>query len=250
MDLSLLKTLQDELEAHSVYRSVKDLRGLRIFMEHHVFCVWDFMSLLKGLQHEIAPSGAPWFPGGSGEVQRLVNEIVLAEETDEALVLKGQQRYVSHFEMYILAMSEVGANTVPVKDFIDLTKERGVQAALKEGTVSGPIKEFVSHTFEIIKAGGLHQMAAAFSLGRENVIPGMFRSMLQDMGVDKASAPVFHYYLNRHIDLDEDEHGPMSLSMVEMMCSGNKNLEEEALSTAEQCLELRIELWNSVESQL
>ena len=130
MDLARLKPLQDKLEHHSVYTAVRDLKGLQIFMENHVFCVWDFMSLLKALQQDLASASAPWIPNDAGDVRRLINEIVLAEESDEAPDLGGDRRFISHFEMYVQAMEEVGADTSPIKTFLVDVKNEGIEEAL------------------------------------------------------------------------------------------------------------------------
>jgi len=250
MDLTGLNPLQDKLEHHSVYQAVKDLEGLRIFMEHHVFCVWDFMSLLKALQQRLAPAGAPWFPDEGGSIRRLINEIVLAEESDEALDLGGGRRFISHYEMYVQAMKEVGADSMPIKTFLVDVKEKGVRDALLAETVPFPARTFVQGTFEIIKTGEPHRLAAAFSLGRENVVPRMFRSLLRDMNINEEAAPTFHYYLNRHVELDEEQHWPMAQEMLGLLCSGNVQRERDVLEIAAQALESRISFWNAVEAEL
>jgi len=250
MDLTNLKPLQDKLENHSVYQAVNDLAGLRTFMEHHVFCVWDFMSLLKALQQMLAPAGAPWFPDEAGGIRRLINEIVLAEESDEALDTGGKQCFISHYEMYIQAMKEVGADSSPIKTFLRDVKEKNVRDALHSETVPVSAQTFVSGTFEIIETDEPHRLAAAFCLGRENVIPRMFRSLLCDMQISEESAPTFHYYLNRHIELDEKDHWPMSLEMLELLCSGCVQRETDVLEVATRALESRISFWNAVEAEL
>ncbi len=218
-------------------------------MEHHVFCVWDFMCLLKALQRELAPSGAPWFPD-EAEGRRLINEIVLAEESDVAPDSGDKRSFMSHFEMYIQAMEEVGANTLPVKTFLDEMKEKGVKSALLTETVPIPARIFVANTFEIIETRKPHLVASAFSLGRENVVPRMFRSLLREMKIDEKTAPMFHYYLKRHIELDEEEHWPMALEMLELLCSGSAQREREILDIAAQALESRNSFWNAVEAKL
>lgn len=165
MDLARLKPLQDQLEHHSVYQAVGDLKSLRTFMEHHVFCVWDFMSLLKALQQELAPAGAPWFPDSTGGVRRLINEIVLAEESDEAPGLGSKRLFISHFEMYVQAMSEVGANVLPINTFLEDVKEKGVKAALLTKTIPTPARIFVEDTFGIIGTHKPHILAAVFFSG-------------------------------------------------------------------------------------
>jgi Protein of unknown function (DUF3050) len=54
-----LKPSLEEVESHLVFGAVQTEAQLRTFMEHHVFPVWDFMSLLKFLQAELAPSAHP-----------------------------------------------------------------------------------------------------------------------------------------------------------------------------------------------
>ena len=250
MDLARLKPLQDKLEHHSVYQAVRDLKGLHIFMENHVFCVWDFMSLLKALQQDLASASAPWIPNDAGDVRRLINEIVLAEESDEAPDLGGDRRFISHFEMYVQAMEEVGADTSPIKTFLVDVKNEGIEEALLTNTAPPPARAFVTNTFEIIQTREPHLMAAAFSLGREHIIPGMFRSLLMDMNIDEECAPVFHYYLNRHVELDEEEHWPMALGMLKSLCSGDIQRERDALNIADRALRARVSFWNEVEAQL
>jgi hypothetical protein len=92
------------LVEHSLYARLTGLRDVRVFMEHHVFAVWDFMSLLKSLQREVTCVGVPWVPRGDPTVRRLVNEIVLAEESDDGV----RETYTSHFELYRAAMDVAG----------------------------------------------------------------------------------------------------------------------------------------------
>src|SRR3970040_431010 len=80
--------LKKQLDRHPVYGAVRNIEDLRRFMEHHVYSVWDFMSLLKYLQRDLAPTAVPWMPTGDAAVtsaQRFINEIVGGEETDDGL---------------------------------------------------------------------------------------------------------------------------------------------------------------------
>ena len=99
MNLSQIEPISKRLEAHPVFSKLNTLDELRVFMEHHVFAVWDFMSLLKRLQEIYVPHGSPWVPQPNGNVVRFINEIVMEEESDQAYNSDGK-RYVSHFEIY------------------------------------------------------------------------------------------------------------------------------------------------------
>ena len=95
-----------------------------------------------------------------------------------------------------------------------LAGEQGIDAALGSGLAPAPSAAFTRTTFDFIASGKPHAVAAALALGREHVIPSMFRAFLSRMAVTEAQAPSFHYYLNRHVHLDEDFHAPLSLRLL------------------------------------
>ncbi len=90
-----IEPLRQEIINHKVYSIIKDLEDLKIFMQFHVFAVWDFMSLLKTLQNNLTCTSVPWFPKGSADTRYLINEIVVGEEAD--IDLYGNRK--SHFEI-------------------------------------------------------------------------------------------------------------------------------------------------------
>lgn len=249
-DFSGVPELKTRLDQHPLYATVRTLGDLRCFMEHHVFPVWDFMSLLKHLQGAVAPASVPWLPTGSAvatSAQRFINEIVLGEETDEGLPdAQGNPTFVSHFDLYIGAMEEVGADTRPVRAFLKAVNKHGVAAALKSADIPEPSRRFMATTFGFLATNKTHVVAAAFALGREQVIPGMFRALLADMGINKKSAPLFHYYLERHIHLDDEFHGPLSLRLLGQLCGDSTKKRRAAEKAARQAIEARITLWDGV----
>ena len=242
LDLKALEPLQEKLEQHPVYAAVRDEASLRVFMQHHVFSVWDFMSLLKSLQATVAPANVPWLPAGNAELRRFINDIVREEECDE---LPGGG-FASHFEMYETAMHEVGADTKGVDAFLDAVRALGLEAALGSGHAPEPCVRFMRATFGVIATGRPHCIGAAFALGREHVIPRMFRSLLGRMGVGLEEAPMFHYYLKRHTHLDEEMHGPLAMRLLEDLCMDDSVKQKEVLESAEQSLVARMRFWDDV----
>ncbi|MDO8208433.1 MAG: DUF3050 domain-containing protein [Gallionella sp.] len=253
-DFTGVPELKTRLDQHPLYASVRTLDDLRCFMEHHVFPVWDFMSLLKYLQGEIAPAGMPWLPTGNTDttsVQRFINEIVLGEETDEGLPdAMGNPTFISHFDLYLGAMEEVGADTRPVRAFLKMVKKHGIAEALQHADIPAPSRRFMASTFGFLVTDKTHVVAAAFALGREQVIPGMFRALLADMGISKEKAPLFHYYLERHIHLDDEFHGPLSLRLLGQLCGDSANKQRTAAKAGRQAIEARITLWDGVRAVL
>lgn len=239
----IISSFKNKLENHPVYDAVCTIEDLQCFMEHHIYSVWDFMSLIKYLQTVAAPTAYPWVPIGDGSVRRFINELVLEEESDETTV-KGQ--FLSHFELYIKAMSEIGADTSDIMNFTAEVANNGINSALENIQIPKPSRKFTSTTFNFIYAEKPHQVAAALALGREHIIPCMFRSILKNIGVTEEQAPIFHFYLNRHIHLDEDFHAPLSLRLLNSLCAGDDSKVNEAISAAEMAVEARLEFWDGV----
>lgn len=239
----IINSFKKRLDDHPIYEAVASIENLQCFMQHHVYSVWDFMSLIKYLQSVITPTTYPWTPSGDASVRRFINELVLEEESDET-TKPGE--FSSHFELYQRAMKEIGANTSPSHDFIHAVRERGVTKALELPCVPVPSRVFTSTTFQFIHDDKPHQVAAALALGREHIIPGMFRSILKRIGVSANQAPIFHYYLNRHIALDEDFHAPLSLKLLNGLCNGDELKIQEAVTAATVAVNARIKFWDGV----
>lgn len=240
-----IASLGERLASHPVYGALRGVEDLRVFMQHHVHSVWDFMSLIKYLQHTVAPARWPWTPGVDPTVQRFINELVLEEETDEAGP-GAPGEFSSHFRLYLGAMGEIGADADTPARFVEMAGREGIDAALASGLAPAPAARFNRVTFGFIAGGKPHEAAAALALGREHIIPAMFRAFLARMAVSEAQAPIFHYYLNRHIHLDEDFHAPLSLRLLESLCGGDAVKIAEARAAAVRAVEARIELWDGV----
>jgi hypothetical protein len=239
------------LNQHPLYAAVQSLDDLRVFMAHHIYSVWDFMSLLKGLQGHIAPTTIPWTPRGSAEVRFFINQIVLGEECDDGLPdAAGNATHASHFELYCDAMREVGADPAPAIRFAEVAAAKGFDAALALNIAPPAAVAFMRTTFGFIATGQPHVVGAAFAVGREHIIPAMFRALLAKMGIDAKAAPAFHYYLERHIHLDEDFHGPLSLRMVNELVGGDANKLAEAQAAARVAVQARIAFWDGVKTAL
>lgn len=244
-DAAVVARLHEPLTRHPIYAAVQTLEDLRVFMAHHVYAVWDFMSLLKALQQHVAPARQPWKPCGSPAARFFINQIVSGEESDEGLPdADGKPTYASHFELYCEAMREVGADPAPAIRFADVAYDQGIDAAFAAGVAPRASTEFMRTTFDFIGTGSPHVVGAAFAIGREHIIPEMFRALLARMKIGRSDAPAFHYYLDRHIHLDEDFHAPLSLRMVNELIGGQPARQEEAEAAAIAAVEARIRLWD------
>jgi len=240
--------LRNRLLEHQVYHSLQSVEDLRIFMEHHILAVWDFMLLLKTLQAKLTCVSVPWFPKGDPEIRKLVNEMVLAEESDTT---EGGQ-VLSHFEMYLEVMQETGADTVPVSTFLSLLRDgKGITSALAEARVPRAARYFVTSTWRTVEKESSHQVAAAFTFGREDLIRDMYRALLvglrgQFLGVFAR----FEGYLRRLVDTDGNRHRRLSYRMLCTLCGDDCAKWDEAEETARKCLLARLALWDAVVRQI
>jgi hypothetical protein len=245
IDLKKIQEHRSLLENHSllVTNTIQSPEDLRIFMKYHVFAVWDFMSLLKTIQHNVVPSGNLWLPsqGTRSDIARLINEIVLCEESD---ISPDGKSSISHFDLYLQAMLEVGADTDPIKTYLNQVAENGSISECSE-----VVREFVESTFDAIRRGP-HCAAASFCYGRETVIPSMFIRLLRQINISNTDAPKFHYYLERHIQVDGEDHGPMSENLVNYFCKNDPFLIHEAEQAAIDAITARIKLFDKIESLL
>ncbi|MEY4960984.1 MAG: hypothetical protein RL610_1163 [Pseudomonadota bacterium] len=240
--------LRDSVATHRIYSTITDIERLRTFMEHHVFAIWDFMSLAKALQKSLICVSVPWFPLGDTLSRRLVNEIILDEENDES---KGGS-YLSHFEIYLQAMDQCGADTTRVNDFIECIRSGdGIRYAMLRAEIPQPAREFVERTWDIIESQSPHRIAAAFTLGREDVIPEVFRNSLKTI---EKHLPVelghFAYYLDRHIHADSDRHTPMAMRMLVALCGEDADKWQEASETTQVLLQARQEFLDAISQRL
>jgi hypothetical protein len=234
--------LRARLAAHPLYANIQSAEQLRTFMESHVFAVWDFMSLLKALQGRLACVDVPWRPTRSPESRRFINEIVLGEESD---VFEG--RAISHFELYLEAMRESGADQGPISALLVQLADGSGQFDLEACGAPEPAQRFVESTFALIQTGGIHAIASAFTFGREDVIPEMFRGLVRDLNARPGGRfAKFQWYLERHIEVDGEDHGPLAVRMVADLCGENEALWEEASNAAQAALEARLALWDGI----
>ncbi|MFN3869584.1 MAG: DUF3050 domain-containing protein [Hyphomicrobiaceae bacterium] len=238
--------LKAALAAHNVYGSLASIDDVRIFMQHHAFAVWDFMSLLKALQRDLTCVDVPWKPIGMASTRRFINAIVLEEESDEA-----DGRPASHYELYLDAMREIGADTKPVERFVKaIDGLASLPTALARKDIPPAARAFVATTFDFIATGKPHVVAAAFTYGREEPIPDMFRALLKGLATQGAKLDTMTLYLERHIHLDEHDHGPMAEAMLAELCGKDRTKWREAADAAAKALEARLALWSGVDEAI
>ena len=243
-----LAPYKDQLLHHPLYHKLNSTKAIQTFMEYHAFAVWDFMSLVKALQRKLTCTELPWVPFGSPATRRLINEIVWGEESD----VDQFNQPTSHFELYIKAMEEVGANTAPIKKLVaEIQNGTAWEIAVSEASIPEEIKSFLNFSLKTATQAPVHVVASVFNYGREDLIPDLFIAIIKDMAQEKgADFGTLVYYFERHIEVDSGEHGPMAKQMIKELCGDNTLLWDQANDAAQEALQKRIALWNFIDSKI
>ncbi len=243
-----IEPLRHALLNHPLYHDLNSPQALRTFMEYHVFAVWDFMSLLKALQQRLCCVTVPWLPVANAAGSRLINEIVLGEETDA----DGRGGHCSHFELYSRSMTRFGADTAQIDALCGhLRNGMTVGPALQAVHAAEPICQFVEQTFEIIEEGNLCRLASAFTFGREDLLPGIFQRIVDELSRQSAGGlDEFQFYLQRHVELDGEEHGPLAAALMTSLCGEDADHWQSATEAAVTSLRSRLVLWDGIHAAI
>jgi hypothetical protein len=233
-------SLRLRIADHPVAELIEDIDAVRTFMQHHVVAVWDFMSLLKCLQRELTCVDVPWTPRGNPSHRRFVNELVLAEESDIGV----DGGHTSHFELYLAAMAEAGADCGPVTTLLDRVA-RGEADPTTGCGLPDAAAAFARSTLSAATSSSPHRLAASFAFGRERLIPSMFTSLRAAAQRPKPALTLLLAYLDRHIDLDAEEHTPLAFSLVQGLCGDDSQRWREAEDAATAACRQRLELWDA-----
>ena len=191
--------LNERLRSHPLYDAMRTVEDVQVFMENHVFAVWDFMTILKALQRSLTCVDTVWVPTASTQARRLINEIVLCEESDH----DGEGGYASHFEMYLRAMERCEANTMQIQEFVAALKRgTGPLVALENACIPDCTRQFVYRTLSTATHSQSCELAASFAYGREHLLPDVFERVIEEVGeLGSQRLGYFVHYLRRHLSL-------------------------------------------------
>lgn len=239
-----IESLRGQLINHPIYKNITSLNDLQVFMEHHVFAVWDFMSLLKSLQQKLTCVDVPWIPVGSANTRYLINEIVVGEESD----VDADGNRTSHFELYLKAMQQAGCNEGYINNlFAQLKNKQSIDEALSHADIPAAVRNFVQHTFNVIADDSDYIQAAVFTFGREDLIPSMFISMVEELNRQlPGKVDTLLYYLERHIEVDGDHHSQLAYQMTADLCGDDTEHWAAATEAVKNALQARIDFWDGI----
>lgn len=240
-----IQPLIDQIIHHPLFPAITTLEMLARFSEYHVYAVWDFIVLLKSLQDKLAPIQPLWLPPSNYLGCHLVNSMVTEEESDAL----PDGRYLSHFDLYIEAMQQSGADISAVLQFLaDIRKYLPFEQILKQDYIPAAAKQFIHDTFSLLHKP-VHITAASFAYAREAITSGMFTPILQQLQ-HTPQACRFAEYFQRHIDLDGGKHSDQAKLLVGSLCGSDPQKWQEATDTAIFSLNSRLRFLTQIAEQL
>ncbi|EMR02057.1 DUF3050 domain-containing protein [Cesiribacter andamanensis] len=240
-----LKPMRVRLLAHEIYQQFETLDDIREFMEHHVFAVWDNLSMLKALEASISSTTPSWTPSEEPQTNRIVNEMLVEEESDS----DGNGGYISHFELYRQAMHQAGAKTYLIdRLLVLLQQEDSLQAALdKEVSLPQSIKNYLLQNWAISHCGKAHKIAAAYFLGREDLVSELLHKLDTELiHHHQQDLALFREYLQRHTRIDQQERDQRISQVMTELCGEDEQKWQEAEEAAKAALEARYALWDGM----
>ena len=237
------------INQHPIFSAIDSIDRLRRFAQIHVYAVWDFMCLLKALQRKLSFTNLLWLPPLDHLGCHLVNTMLAEEESD----FIAEKRYLSHFELYLEAMQQCGADIAPISAFINEIKQQlPLDKLLTHPLIPAAARQFMAATFSVI-AKQAHHIAASFAFARENITSAMFGAISHSIAhasTPKQSLDSFRYYFQRHIDLDGGKHSLQSKTLVVNLCGTDEKKWQEATETALFSLESRLQLLEEIYAHL
>lgn len=228
--------LVGRLVDHELYHSLTNVARVRTFMCYQVWCVWDFMCLAKSVQVGVGCYQVPWVPPIDTALVRAMNGILEGEEAD----IGPDGKPASHLEIFIAAMEEAQADSAPIKAFVaDLRSGMSFEDAATKPDIPLAARAFMQTTMAVT-AGPLHCRVASFCLTREELVPRMFRNFIPKLPQAREQMSKFLWYLERHVELDTQTHGPHSQTLLRGVVGNDPIKRSEALAAVVYALEARL----------
>jgi hypothetical protein len=244
--------LIEQVLHHPLYASIDTMKKMQAYMEYDVFTCWDCMCLIKEAYRKIVSVKAPWFPPKDAYSAALLCSIIEEEESD---ICPDGKTYASHFDLYLDAMRQAGANTMPIDNFMHrLRAGEPMKEALAHCGTTSFVERYVNTTLNFFELEA-HQVAAAFAFGREAIAPTMFVSFLEHVRAGKFTE--YHeqlrgiiYFCDRHVDLDSTSHLPKMLQMLDNLCGDDEQKWQEVHEIAQQSIQAKIDYFTAMQLDL
>lgn len=246
--IDITRLMMTAINHHKVFSALTSIERFRRFTEMHVYATWDFMCLLKALHRKLnGGSELLWLPPVRSYGEWLINPRLAIEEND--ITPKGNH-LLSHFELYLQAMQECGANTRGINAFIQYVKrDPPLSLLLAQNYLSETTRRYLAGTFDMIITKDSHILAACFAFAHEHIAENMFTHILQHlmpMAAVHDSLASFIYYFQRQIDLTGVLQGPQAETLLAILCGEDEVKWEDATDAAVFSLKSQLQFLDGI----
>ena len=229
------------LESHRLYTALTRREALATFTEYHVVCAWSYNALLRSLQRDIFTQSLPINSDAHKEAIRILSEVAIEEQANES----DDGQFISHLELYLDAMEDLGANTAPIIGFFDiLAGGVGAAKAVEYADFCPEVAAYARTTVRLLERQ-FHERAAGLFYEGEYFIPDRFLHQLNRL---TPAVPVDRLleYFDGHIEGLKRPGYSAAGRLVEIFTADDEILSEEAEQVGEQVMRQRVHLWNTV----
>ena len=155
---------------------------------------------------------------------------------------------MSHFELYLSSMKNINAKTDHIESIVD-DVSKNKPKSFDKYNLEPECYSFLEGNNRLLNTNQLHIISALFTYGRETTLPGMFEKLLLRIG-ESSKYDQLKLYLKRHIDVDSNRHGPLSLILFNKSCESDDSKYNQAVDAAIKSIEIRYNLWTGIHKKI
>lgn len=242
----IIRPYRERLLCHEIYNNLESIDYLRNFLENQSFIVWNFIGLVKVLQHHLTCLEVPWVPSEHPNLRRTINQIVLEEES--GIALHGTS--LSHLEFFIRGMSKMGAKTNQIDLLLALIKKGDtLEECLEQLCISPALKSYLAYSFNVIRTKELHKIAGILAFSNIHLMPDFFHELYENPNLPKENISTLQFYFRRKQELEKNEYKIRSYQLVSELCGKDKEKWNNVRQVSINSLKHRIILWDAMLDQ-
>lgn len=215
------------------------------------------MILLKRIRVEFNEYNYPLDPAfwiqydDEGNLYRALNQIIIDEESDITPV---EGVYKSHFNLYLDAMVEIGAPLTIIDDILSynyqIESPKNIYSTFElSENYCEKCKEYDDEVLDIVQDPDVIPTLVYFVYGREAIIPGMFKKIL-DVVKDVPGTESLQFYLKRHIEVDADSHSNLAKYILDKFVERTEYTAGNIEQLKNEAIAHRIKLWDAIADEI
>jgi hypothetical protein len=239
---------QDKILNHQVYKEIENLDDLNLFLEYHVFFVWDQMSSLKAMQKDLTCMNVPWVPKRSPQTRKYINELVLNAEGNDLI----SETVLSEYESYLELMRESDADSSSIERLEkSINRGENFKDLLDHLDMPKVVKSYLDFTYKTIESKDAHKIAANFVFGKQSLIPHRLVKLLNELNKKfPVDLSLQIKYFESKVMKETGKIEDVAKKIFEELCGHDEEKWDDVAEVAERTLERRLQLWDDIKNAI